>query len=231
MRNADFGTDVAERRSQIGTWALIAWPTVGPRGLRAEALPEGDARSKGEIQVMKLHTRRGGFTLIELMIVVAIIGILAAIAIPNFLRFQLKAKSSEGKTNLAAIRTAEESYFAEYGNYVSADPSPPTGSMAPFNQKTIYSDAFADLGFDIIGWEPEGMVFFNYSVEINAAADEFTAGSGADIDNDGTPQVWGYRKGALDGKDHVALGQCTAAGIGASEVVKACDLVSGNSVF
>ena len=72
----------------------------------------------------KLHTRRGGFTLIELMIVVAIIGILAAIAIPNFIRFQLKAKSSEGKANLAAIRTAEESYFAEYNGYVSAQPTP-----------------------------------------------------------------------------------------------------------
>ena len=71
----------------------------------------------------KLNNQRGGFTLIELMIVVAIIGILAAIAIPNFLRFQLKAKSSEGKVNLAAIRTAEESYFAEYGGYVSAEAS------------------------------------------------------------------------------------------------------------
>ena len=180
----------------------------------------------------KIHTRRGGFTLIELMIVVAIIGILAAIAIPNFLRFQLKAKSSEGKTNLAAIRTAEESYFAEYGNYVSALPSPPTGSMAPFNQKTVYSHAVALAGFDIVGWTPEGMVYFNYSVEINGAADEITAGAGADIDNDGTAQTWGYRKGAtLDAKDHGALGQCTAGGIGASEVVKACDPVSGNSVF
>ena len=71
----------------------------------------------------KFHTRKGGFTLIELMIVVAIIGILAAIAIPNFLRFQLKAKTSEGKTNLAAIRTSEESYYAEFGIYVSANAS------------------------------------------------------------------------------------------------------------
>ena len=76
-----------------------------------------------------LQNRKGGFTLIELMIVVAIIGILAAIAIPNFLRFQLKAKSSEGKVNLAAIRTAEESYLAEYGTYVTAAATPTTAPM------------------------------------------------------------------------------------------------------
>ena len=76
----------------------------------------------------KLHTRKGGFTLIELMIVVAIIGILAAIAIPNFLRFQLRSRVGEGKTNIAAIRTAEESYNAEYGVYVAAPPAPATGT-------------------------------------------------------------------------------------------------------
>ena len=58
-----------------------------------------------------------GFTLIELMIVVAIIGILAAIAIPNFMNYQCKAKQSEAKANLGTIRTNEEAYRAEYDTY------------------------------------------------------------------------------------------------------------------
>ena len=58
-----------------------------------------------------------GFTLIELMIVVAIIGILAAIAIPNFMNYQCKAKQSEAKTLLGDLRTAQEAYFAEYDAY------------------------------------------------------------------------------------------------------------------
>jgi type IV pilus assembly protein PilA len=58
-----------------------------------------------------------GFTLIELMIVVAIIGILAAIAIPNFLKFQAKSKMSEAKTNLGAIYTGELAYFGEQNKY------------------------------------------------------------------------------------------------------------------
>jgi len=56
-----------------------------------------------------------GFTLIELMIVVAIIGILAAIAIPNFLKFQARARQSESKTNLKAMFTAQKSFYAERG--------------------------------------------------------------------------------------------------------------------
>ncbi|GIW53748.1 MAG: hypothetical protein KatS3mg082_0152 [Nitrospiraceae bacterium] len=54
-----------------------------------------------------------GFTLIELMIVVAIIGILAAIAIPNFLKYQAKSRQSEAKTNLGAIFVAESAFFGE----------------------------------------------------------------------------------------------------------------------
>src|SRR5262245_63149362 len=99
------------------------------------------------------------------MIVVAIIGILAAIAIPNFLRFQLKAKTSEGKTNIAAIRTAEQSYYSEFGEFVSADASP---NLTPTSMKQAFSNALgAGAGFDKLGWEPEGTVFFNYSVEVD----------------------------------------------------------------
>jgi type IV pilus assembly protein PilA len=61
-----------------------------------------------------------GFTLIELMIVVAIIGILAAIAIPNFLQYQMKSRQSEAKTNLQAIRTSEIAFQAERGCYIGA---------------------------------------------------------------------------------------------------------------
>ena len=67
---------------------------------------------------MKKFSKKG-FTLIELMIVVAIIGILAAIAIPNFMRFQAKSKQSEAKGNLKGIATAEKAYFAERNSYSS----------------------------------------------------------------------------------------------------------------
>ena len=68
---------------------------------------------------MKFFKGQKGFTLIELMIVVAIIGILAAIAIPNFLRYQAKSRQSEAKTNLGAVFVAETSYFGEQSRYGS----------------------------------------------------------------------------------------------------------------
>jgi type IV pilus assembly protein PilA len=78
-----------------------------------------------------------GFTLIELMIVVAIIGILAAIAIPNFLRFQAKSKQSEAKTNLGGVFTAEIAYFGE-------------------------KNSFGDL--NVVSWAPTGTSRYKYMV-------------------------------------------------------------------
>jgi type IV pilus assembly protein PilA len=61
-----------------------------------------------------------GFTLIELMIVVAIIGILAAVAIPAFLDYMKKGKRSEAELNLDAIKKGNKTYFVEKASYVVA---------------------------------------------------------------------------------------------------------------
>jgi len=184
----------------------------------------------------KLHTRRGGFTLIELMIVVAIIGILAAIAIPNFVRFQLKAKTSEGKAILAAIRTAQESYHAEYGTYVAATDSP---AAIPGAVKATFTNVDgAGAGFDQLGWSPEGKVYFRYEVVIDATNDAFAATAVADIDAAGNNQGWGYVKtgnATARGNDTI----CVAGGVWdptlatpaatLTDTVGACDGGSGQS--
>ena len=121
-----------------------------------------------------------GFTLIELMIVVAIIGILAAIAIPNFLTYQLKSRTSEAKTNLQAIKTSEIAFQGERGCFIGAmgpgttAATPPAAggvlwngvsvALAPSTPAinatlcaTVFVGTYGDMGF-----APSGTVRYQY---------------------------------------------------------------------
>jgi type IV pilus assembly protein PilA len=71
---------------------------------------------------MRTNTNKGqsGFSLVELMVVVGIIGLLAAIAVPQFSKFQARARQSEAKAMLASIFTGEKSFFAEWNGYTAS---------------------------------------------------------------------------------------------------------------
>jgi len=182
--------------------------------------------------------RRSAFTLIELMIAVAIVGILAAVAIPTFMRFQMKAKAGEAKTNLSAIRTAEESYRAEHGNYLAQAAQVPASALS--TERTAWPASAG--GFEEIGWAPEGPVYYRYAVQApSSGAPQFTAEAIADIDGNGVPSEWAFVKpvpGAASGLSGV-VSSCAGTGVwdpAASspsllETVGPCDAVSGQSEF
>jgi len=129
-----------------------------------------------------IKNNQKGFTLIELMIVVAIIGILAAIAIPNFLQYQLKAKTAEAKTNIGAIRASSEAFAAENDEYLTAATTP--AGNATSNKVAWPAPANpAVSGFQLIGFRPAGDVYYRYGIHNAAIAVGATAltASGADV--------------------------------------------------
>jgi len=78
-------------------------------------------------------------TAIEIIVVLTIIAIIAAIAIPDFLKFQRRQKSSEVKTNLGAIYVTQMAYFADHKTYAGGKNC-----------------------FDLLGWSPSGLTQYAY---------------------------------------------------------------------
>ncbi len=88
-----------------------------------------------------MFRRQEGFTLIELMIVVVIIGILAAIAIPNFIAMQNRAKEGSTKANMHTVQLAAEDYGVQNDGVYSATMTVGT-TAADFNLPGTFKNPF-----------------------------------------------------------------------------------------
>lgn len=128
-----------------------------------------------------------GFTLIEMMIVIAIIALLATIAIPNYVGFRKKAMTSEAKSNLGTLRTLEEAYQADQQTYLVCAAEPAAG--IPAGVTTTWG---GNANFDDIGFELKGNIRYQYAVAAGGAgiATSFSATAQGDLDGDGTPSTF-----------------------------------------
>ncbi len=121
----------------------------------------------------RINHNQKGFTLIELMIVVVIIGILAALAIPRFMQATTKSKQTEAKQLLKQIYTMERAYRQEYDTYAC---NGLTGSASN-------GTALATIGVEI-------QSNARYSYAITAGTNTFTCVATANLDDDATNDVW-----------------------------------------
>ena len=166
--------------------------------------------------------------------------VLFAIVYPNFINFSKRSKASEPKLVLGSIKTAEEAYFAEQGEYLPFDPVPDGPPRASPTHQIEYP-----VEVDRLGWSLEPPVYCSYSVAVGSFtasghAQAFTAEAVCDLDGDGVQMAWGYVRPDRDAGEVVPgpFERCSAAGaIDKSSgqprpaVVGPCDARSGYDIF
>jgi prepilin-type N-terminal cleavage/methylation domain-containing protein len=139
---------------------------------------------------------KGGFTLIELMITMAILGVLISVAVPAFKNYRMNAKRAESYSNLSAIAKSEQARYAEFNSYIDALAEPINSGFGPDTQR-YDSDAVTE-SFLSVGWAPEGQVYYSYDVVTDGSTGAncagcdggcFTASAYGDLDGDGANAI------------------------------------------
>jgi type IV pilus assembly protein PilA len=170
------------------------------------------------MKISKLLSKKEGFTLIELMIVVAIIGILAAIAIPAFVNYVKRSKTSEASANLKSLFTGAAAYY-EQENWSQG--VIPAGSTAAASTHCIVSAATVtwsagdekyvpnwpgeSVSYTSLNFAPADPLYFEYQIENpagslcgNSAGDTtvYTFTANGDLDGDGTQSTFQLAAGS-----------------------------------
>lgn len=125
---------------------------------------------------MKREISQGGFTLIELMIVVIIMGVLAALAVPLFMPAITKHKQSEAKSILKQIYTMERTFKQAHNRY--------------WGTATDAASAASPDGLDSIGVIIPAAAIYTYAMTEAATATTFECKATANLDNDATQDDW-----------------------------------------
>lgn len=128
-------------------------------------------------------TRRG-FSLVELMIVVAILGILASIAVPAYNLSVLRAKRAEAPAILQGVGQSEVAYFNAHDAWVTAE-SNPGGSIG----KTARAWDMSKTGWSSLGFQPDGHVRCSYMVTLFNSGGWARADAYCDVDDDNSSYI------------------------------------------
>lgn len=122
-----------------------------------------------------------GFTVVELILSIAIVGILVAVSVSEFTKMQYRAKRSEASVNIGGISTAQIAMLAASDTLVTGASNPATSltrELRPFDPTMS--------GWSSLAWEPDGDVRCNYMTRALSAshANLFRVSSNCDIDDD-----------------------------------------------
>ena len=116
-----------------------------------------------QVRSQRIFLSESGTTLLELLIVVCIMGLLAAIAIPVFSQYARESRLSEAVGNLQGILESEQTYFVRFQRFTRALTACPR-DLPPNGETQLWPEGGCDADWRMLGWSPEAPLYFRYRV-------------------------------------------------------------------